>query len=136
MIELKCNRCGENCGLNAKVIDVRVVHNPNPVSFGDIGEIHLTDVNTHIRYMLCQSCYKKQGLPNPYRTGEKLTEEIKNSGVVHAEWIFTANGRVCSHCETKADVENVLTPYCSFCGAKMRIAPVAPIQRKESEENG
>lgn len=121
--------------MNASVIDIHVVHNPNPVRFGDIGEIRLTDDNTHIRYMLCQSCYDKQGLPNPYRTGEKLAEEIKNSGVVHAEWTFTANGRVCSHCETKADTEEVPTPYCSFCGAKMRIVPVAPIQRKESEDD-
>lgn len=89
MIELKCDRCGENCGLNASVIDIHVVHNPNHVRFGDIGEIRLTDDNTHIRYMLCQSCYDKQGLPNPYRTGEKLTEEIKKSGERHGKWLVS-----------------------------------------------
>ena len=125
MIELKCDRCGKDCGLQARVIDVHVISNPNPVNFEDTGAVKLTDDSTHIRYMLCQICYDKQGFPNPYYTGKKLTEEIKNSGVVHAEWVFTANGRVCSHCETKADTEEVLTPYCSFCGAKMRIAPAA-----------
>ena len=130
MIELKCDRCGKNCDLQARVIGVHVISNPNPVRFDDIGEIRLTDDPTHIRYMLCQSCYDKQGLPNPYRTGEKLAEEIKNSGVVRAEWILTANGQVCSHCERNADTENVLTPYCSFCGAKMSIAPAVPIREK------
>lgn len=86
MIELKCDRCGENCGLNARVIDIHVVHNPNPVRFGDIGEIHLTDDNTHIRYILCQNCYGKQGLPNPYRTGEKLADEIRNSGTDYSRY--------------------------------------------------
>lgn len=83
LIEVKCDRCGKNSGLTAYVLDVRVIHNPNPVRFNDIGEIRLTDDNTHIRYVLCQSCYDKQSLPNPYRTGEKLVEEIKNSGAVH-----------------------------------------------------
>lgn len=141
MIELKCDRCGENCGLNASVIDIHVVHNPNPVRFGDIGEIRLTDDNTHIRYMLCQSCYDKQGLPNPYRTGEKLVEEIKNSGVVHAVWVAqccTVNTCrwVCSRCETEAktDKKKQLAPYCSFCGAKMN-NPGSDYSRTESENN-
>ena len=43
MIELKCDRCGRNCDLSTRVIDIRVVHNPYPVSFDDIGEIRLTD---------------------------------------------------------------------------------------------
>lgn len=49
----------------------------------------------YTRYMLCQSCYDKLDLPNPYRTG-----------VVHAEWIFTATGRVCS--QSAAWIEGVL----------------------------
>ena len=55
----------------------------------------LTDGNMYTRYMLCQSCYDKLDLPNPYRTG-----------VVHAEWIFTATGRVCS--QSAAWIEGVL----------------------------
>lgn len=125
MIELKCDRCGKNCELNAYVLDVRVVHNPNPVRFDDIGEIRLTDDNTHIRYMLCQSCYDKQGLPNPYRTGEKLAEEIKNSGVTqtekHGSWLERVDGGegfVCSYCFEGYTQYNE-TPYCANCGAKM-----------------
>lgn len=80
MIKLECDRCGENCDLNAYVITVDVIHNPNPVSFEDTGSIRLTDDTTHIRYMLCQECYKLLGFPNPYKTGEKLRDEIRNCG--------------------------------------------------------
>lgn len=128
MIELKCNRCGENCGLNARVIDVRVVHNPNPVNFGDIGEIRLTDDNTHIRYMLCQSCYDELGFPNPYRTGEKLADEIRKSGTarleIHGKWIYQEPDDkyswkpwLCSNCKMPGGKNQ--TEYCSHCGAKI-----------------
>lgn len=133
MIELKCDRCGRNCDLNASVIDIRVIHNPNPVRFSDIGEIRLTDDTTHIRYMLCQSCYAEQGLPNLYRTGEKLAEGIKNSGVVHAEWVCCDDKLYdCSECG--GVVGDTIYKFCPYCGARMNNSS-SDHSRKESENN-
>lgn len=121
MIELKCDRCGESCDLQARVIDVHVVSNPNPVRFEDIGEICLTDNSSHIRYMLCQKCYDKLRFPNPYCKGEKLVAEIKNSGADcierHGEWLVSGDCYECSECGGGSTVGT--NPYCWKCGAKM-----------------
>lgn len=144
MIELKCDRCGKDCDLQARVIDVRVISNPNPVRLDDIGEVRLTDDDTHFRYMLCQNCYDKQGLPNPFCKGERLVEEIKKSTAVRekAEWVLNTTEHsfarfMCSRCNNPAETNtpNFLTPYCRFCGAKMDNPGKIEYLEKE-DENG
>lgn len=80
MVKLECDRCGKDCGLNALVVTVNVIHNPSPVRFEDVGDVRLTDDHTHIRFMLCEKCYTWLGFPNPYRSGDKLKTEIENCG--------------------------------------------------------
>lgn len=36
----------------------------------DNGEPKITDGNTHIRFLLCQKCYREMGLPNIYMAQE------------------------------------------------------------------
>lgn len=66
MIKMICDKCGNDCHLIGYDILIRVLHNPEPVSMTDTGYPSITDDNTSIRMVLCQDCYKKLGLPNPY----------------------------------------------------------------------
>lgn len=66
MIKIICDKCKNDCDLNAFVITVNVIHNPNPVRYSDSGDIKLTDDNTHKRFVVCSDCYHKMQMPNPY----------------------------------------------------------------------
>ena len=70
MIRLICDKCGDDCDLNAYDIRVNVIHNPVPLSSKDFGEPHLTDDNTRYRFLLCQKCFRDMGFPNPYVVAE------------------------------------------------------------------
>lgn len=72
MIQIICDKCKNPCGLNAYVISVDVIHNPNPTNYMDRGNIHLTDDNAHMRFCLCQECYGKLNFPNIYSLDTKV----------------------------------------------------------------
>lgn len=67
MIQILCDKCKKSCGLNAYVISINVIHNPNPTNYKDTGDVRLTDDNTYVRFCLCQECYANLRLPNIYR---------------------------------------------------------------------
>ena len=71
MINLNCDKCGKDCGLNAYDIRVNIIHNPVPCNLNDMGEPHLTDDNTRYRMLLCQDCFREMGFPNPYTVQRK-----------------------------------------------------------------
>lgn len=73
MIKIICDICGKDCGLNAYVLSVNVIHNPNPTKYSDIGEIRLSDDYSHMRLCLCQECYHNTKLPNIYNIIRKDT---------------------------------------------------------------
>lgn len=64
MMKIICDKCGQDCGLNAYDILIGVLHNPVPTSIKDTGRPTATTDSTHIRFTLCQDCYKSLGLPN------------------------------------------------------------------------
>ena len=66
MIKIICDKCGQDCGLNAYDILISALHNPVPASIKDIERPTATTDSTHIRFTLCQDCYKSLGLPNIY----------------------------------------------------------------------
>lgn len=73
MIQVICDKCKENCDLNAYVLTVEVIHNPSPVAPNDIGSLKITDDNTFMKMCLCQNCYRELEFPNIYevkRTGK------------------------------------------------------------------
>lgn len=71
MVQVICDKCGKDCDLNAYVITINVIHNPNPHNWGNTGNIHLTDDNSHMRMCLCQACYGQLNFPNIYEVIEK-----------------------------------------------------------------
>lgn len=74
MIKVICDKCGGNCDRTAYDIQIGAIHNPTPLYANDTGEAKITDDNTRIRFVLCQKCYSKIGLPNIYKTA--------NSGMI------------------------------------------------------
>ena len=75
MIQVNCDKCGENCGLIAYDFNVGVIHNPCPVHIFDGGDLKITCDNTKIRMVLCQNCYRSFGFPNIHKAvrEKKLT---------------------------------------------------------------
>lgn len=79
MVEVFCDKCKQNCGLNAYVVSVEVIHNPVPVDPLTRSGIKLTDDNSFMRMVLCQECFHKMGMPNIYtvqRTGNLNFEDV------------------------------------------------------------
>lgn len=70
MIKIFCDRCGADCDLVGYDVRVSALHNPTPHSIFEMGEPKLSDDQTHIRFVLCQKCYKNFGLPNIYMAKE------------------------------------------------------------------
>lgn len=67
MIRVICDCCGNDCNRVSFDIRVGILHNPVPMYMSDLGEAHITDDNTRVRFVLCQKCYSdKFGLPNIY----------------------------------------------------------------------
>lgn len=80
MIEVICDRCKKNCGLNAYDVSIGVIHNPCPHHSYDLGDLRITDDNTHMRLILCQDCFDALGFPNIYvvhRTHKIKFDKIK-----------------------------------------------------------
>ena len=75
MIKVLCDKCGDDCDLNAYEIRVANIHNPCPVYPLDIGDLKITDSHEHFRFILCQRCYRKFGFPNIYEVTR--TKELK-----------------------------------------------------------
>lgn len=71
MIKIICDKCTKDCGLNAYDVLIKVIHNPIPHSVRDVGDLCITDENTHMRFILCQDCYDKLGFPNIYSIDRK-----------------------------------------------------------------
>lgn len=70
MVKLLCDKCGADCDLVGFDVRVNVLHNSTPHSIFEFGEPKITDDNTHIRFLLCQKCYREMGLPNIYMAQE------------------------------------------------------------------
>lgn len=66
MIQILCDWCKKDCGRNAYVVTVEVIHNPVPVYPTDIGSIKITDTHTTMKMCLCERCYEATKLPNIY----------------------------------------------------------------------
>lgn len=69
MIKLICDKCGKDCDLIARDIQVCNIINPIPHDVTDIGLPTISNSNERKRFLLCQNCYKKMGLPNLYMDG-------------------------------------------------------------------
>lgn len=68
MILIECDKCGKAADRNAYEIQVASIHNPTPQYIGDIGNLRITDEpGSRIRFILCQECYRRIGLPNIYK---------------------------------------------------------------------
>lgn len=78
MVKLFCDICGKDCGLSALDVYIRVIHNPHPTNRQDAEKPTLTDDDTHVRYMLCDECYERTHLPNPYVASIDITDAIVN----------------------------------------------------------
>lgn len=70
MIKIMCDKCGSDCDLVGYDIRINALHNPTPHSIFESGDPKLTDDKTHIRFVLCQECYRKMSLPNIYMANE------------------------------------------------------------------
>lgn len=63
MVKLICDKCGSDCDRIGYDVSVRALHNFIPYTKNDIGEPQITCDNSHVRFVLCQECYIKMGLP-------------------------------------------------------------------------
>lgn len=88
MLELKCNRCKKDSGRIAYVMTTELIHNPTPQHIFDGGDIRITDTHHRIKYMLCQDCYIKTGLPNIYKAVEEEEVTFREAPTVpgNNEW--------------------------------------------------
>ena len=66
MVKIICDKCGKECDHNAFDVFVNFLHDYIPTHCKETVKANIGDENTHIRFILCQDCYKKFGLPNPY----------------------------------------------------------------------
>ncbi len=66
MVELKCDKCKKDCGLNAVAVKLENIHNPSPTYPKDFSEPKLSDSHERIQFLLCQDCAREMGLPNLY----------------------------------------------------------------------
>lgn len=64
MIKIICDKCGQDCGLNAFLLTIETVNNPGPTHPFDSSELQITCDNRKVKAMLCQKCYRAHGLPN------------------------------------------------------------------------
>lgn len=76
MIKVECDKCGQDCDLNAYVLTVEVIHNPSPHYALDRGALCITDDHTFMKQVYCQGCYAQLELPNIYavRQQKELTQ--------------------------------------------------------------
>jgi len=78
MLQVICDKCGNDCGPNAYCITVDVIHNPKPANIKDTyGKPSITDDTASIRFCVCQDCFRRLGMPNIYKVLRKgcITEE-------------------------------------------------------------
>ena len=84
MIKVLCDKCGKDCGLNAMLLTIQVIHNPSPINPLDGCDLKITDDKTFMKMCLCSDCYGKLNFPNIYtvqRTRElKWKDESKQNG--------------------------------------------------------
>ena len=77
MIKVICDKCGKDCVRVGFEVAVSLIHNPVPLYPTDVGKLQITDDPARIRFILCENCYQKLGLPNIHQVirGENLFEE-------------------------------------------------------------
>lgn len=102
MIQVVCDKCGKDCGLNAFVFTVEVINNPCPVHIFDEGTLKITCDGTKIRMITCQDCYRGFGFPNIHKTirEKKLTwrdtkdavEVVRCKDCRHFDRLFKGEG--------------------------------------------
>ena len=61
-------------------------------------------------------CWEGALLRTKYEIYDEATAEKKQLG----KWLVDMNGIYCSKCKVHPDFELTRTPYCAFCGAKMK----------------
>lgn len=66
MIQVMCDKCGNNCARVGMEIMVSVIENPTPLHALDTGDLKITSDNSKYRFILCQKCFREMGFPNPY----------------------------------------------------------------------
>jgi hypothetical protein len=67
MIKVECDKCGKSVSRCSYEIRVLPLINTTPMYFNEGGEANLTcEADKKIRFILCQDCYAKIGLPNVY----------------------------------------------------------------------
>lgn len=71
MIQVICDKCGNDCERVAYEIRVSSIHNPTPLYALDVGDLKITDERKSYRFVLCQKCYRKMGFPNYYKVIEE-----------------------------------------------------------------
>lgn len=72
MVRIICDKCGCDCDRNAYDVFVQAIHNPAPLYYNDQKAATITDEpNTHVRFTLCQKCYREMQFPNIYSCMEK-----------------------------------------------------------------
>ena len=113
MIKLTCDKCGRDCGLNAFVITNELIHNPNPTSYKDRGDINISSTNFQYKLMLCQSCYGELNLPNYFM----VKDEGKNAIDRHFINDIKIDDKSCRTCVfarlCKVKRENPEIEYCN-----------------------
>ena len=71
MIKVECDKCGKSVSRCSFEIRVLPLINTTPMYFNEGGDANLTcEGNKKIRFILCQDCYIKLGLPNVYAAHE------------------------------------------------------------------
>ena len=85
MIEVICDKCKKNCGLNAYAIKVELIHNPAPTHPLDGSDIKLTDDTAIMRMILCQECFGKMGMPNIYTVQRTKKLDFKSEAAENDE---------------------------------------------------
>lgn len=75
MVKVFCDKCGKDCQLQAFDILIGKISDPAPTNIFDTSDLKITCENDKIRFILCQDCYIKLGLPNIYtaKREKKLT---------------------------------------------------------------
>ena len=121
MIQVVCDKCGKDCGLNAFVFTVEVINNPCPVHIFDEGTLKITCDGTKIRMITCQDCYRGFGFPNIHKTirEKKLTwrdtkdavEVVRCKDCKH--WQECVDGTT-KWCPLLMDKETKADDFCSY----------------------
>ena len=85
MLKIICDKCGSDCGRNAYELRIGVIRDPVPLAFDDAGDMKLTDTLDTVRFILCQNCYKKAGMPSVYKTIQEKKITFRDRGDMGAE---------------------------------------------------